>query len=50
MSFVDAAGGTTVTTVDVTGGNRYYRSLITVVGGTVTGGISAGIIAKPRTI
>jgi hypothetical protein len=36
--------------VDVTGGNRYYRSLITVVGGTVTGGISAGIIAKPRTI
>jgi hypothetical protein len=49
-SFIDAAGGTTVTAVDVTGGNRYYRSLITVVGGTVTGGISAGIIAKPRTI
>ena len=50
MSFVDAAGGTTVTTVDLAGSNQFYRSLITVVGGTVTGGIYAGIIAKPRTL
>jgi hypothetical protein len=36
--------------VDVTGSNQFYRSLITVVGGTVAGGISAGNIAKPRTL
>lgn len=48
-TFNDAAGGTAIQTVDVTGTNRYYRALVTVVGGTVSG-VSAEIVAKPRTI
>lgn len=52
-TFNDAAGGTTVKTIDIdarTAQNRYYRSLVTVVGGTATGGVTTHIVAKPRTI
>ena len=51
VTFNDTAGGTTVKTVDVNPANavyRYYRSLITVVGGTVTGGVSAAFIGQPN--
>lgn len=51
-TFNDAAGGTTVQHVDVDAGTavyRYYRSLVTVTGGTVTGGVSTGFIGRPYT-
>ena len=52
VTFNDAAGGTTIQTVDVdrtAATYRYYRSLMTCVGGTVTGGAAAGFIGRPYT-
>ena len=52
-TFVDAAGGTVVQTVDIDATQltqRYVRSLLTCVGGTVSGGVGASIVAKARTI
>ena len=53
VTFNDAGGGTTCQTVDIDATlatARYVRSLMTVVGGTVTGGASAVIVAKARTV
>ena len=53
VTFNDTAGGTTAQTVDLSAGaavNRYYRSLITVVGGTAIGGVSSVLVAKKRTV
>lgn len=52
-TFNDAAGGTTIQVIDITAPvavHRYYRSLITCVGGTAVGGISSNFIGKARTI
>ncbi len=51
VTFNDAAGGTVTKAVDVdprAATYRYYRSLITAVGGTVSG-VSAAFIGHPRT-